>query len=132
MSLQTTNSPEKVTALYGRPHPLHSITGSEISRASAIITDLVSKDDTARGTQSKLRFKNISQHEPPKALLLPYLDAEAAGVPIDQRPFVPRLVDVIWTTDNERNVVESTVSMDSNTVVGQTKAAQGQHSSLDR
>lgn len=116
----------------GRSHPLHSVTAQEISRASAIIKDFVRKDDAARGIESKLRFKNISQHEPPKALLLPYLDAEAAGVPVDQRPFVPRLVDVIWTTDNERNVIESTVSMDSNTVVGQTKAAHGQHSSLDR
>ncbi|GAB7352695.1 hypothetical protein MBLNU459_g3054t1 [Dothideomycetes sp. NU459] len=104
----------------------------EIGRASAIVKEFVLKNDTLRDVPNKLRFKNISQHEPPKALLLPYLDAEAAGVPVNQRPFVPRLIDVIWTTDNERNVTESTISLDSNTVVAESKAAYGQHSSLDR
>ncbi|KAL1297654.1 hypothetical protein AAFC00_006209 [Neodothiora populina] len=115
-----------------RPHPLHSITASEVSAASAIVRELVQQSDKANGTQSKLRFKNISQHEPPKSILLPYLDAEASGIPVDQRPFVPRCVDVVWAINNERDIYETTVSLDAKTVVSQSKALPGQHSSLDR
>jgi primary-amine oxidase len=113
-----------------RAHPLHSITGSEILKASAIIRKLV--EDSNIASSSTLRFKNVSQHEPPKALLLPYLNAEALGVPPSQRPFVPRCADVVWTIHNEREVYETTVSLDTRTVVSQSKALPGQHSSLDR
>lgn len=131
MSTQTT-IPSSATLAAVRPHPLHSITDAEITSASSIIRKVVEETDTANGTQSKLRFKNISQHEPPKSLLLPYLDAEAAGVPAKQRPFMPRCVDVIWTINNERDIFESTVSLDSGTIVSQSKTLPGQHSSLDR
>lgn len=115
-----------------RPHPLRSITDAEIKQASAIVKKAVQETELGKTTNSKLRFKNISQHEPPKAILLPYLDAEAAGVPASQRPFVPRCVDVIWAINNERDVFDFTVSLDSNTVVAQSRTLPGQHSSLDR
>jgi primary-amine oxidase len=113
-------------------HPLHIITDDEISRASAIVTRLVQGQDKANGTKTHIHFKNISLHEPPKALLLPYLDAEAAGRLFSERPFVPRCVDVIWSSENERKITESIVSMDSNTEVGRIHAAYGQHGSIDR
>lgn len=135
MSAQTYQSSNIVPAtaiITARPHPLHSINGPEIIKASAIVRKIVEDNDAANGTETKLRFKNISQHEPPKALLLPYLNAAAAGVPASQRPFVPRCVDVVWATNNERDVYETTVSLDTSTVVSQSKALPGQHSSLDR
>ena len=113
-------------------HPLHIITDDEVSRASAIVTKLVQEQDKADGTKTHIRFKNISLHEPPKALLLPYLDAEAAGKPLPERPFVPRCVDVIWSSENERKITESIVSMDSNAEVGRMHAAYGQHGPIDR
>lgn len=131
MSNQTSIPSSAISAAV-RPHPLHSITDAEITGASAIVRKVVQEIDATNGTQSKLRFKNISQHEPPKSLLLPYLDAEAAEVPTEQRPFVPRCVDVIWTINNERDIFESTVSLDSGTIVSQSKTLPGQHSSLDR
>lgn len=124
--------PSSATSAAVRPHPLHSITDAEIINASAIVRKVVEEADATNGTQSKLRFKNISQHEPPKSLLLPYLDAEALGVSAKQRPFVPRCVDVIWTINNERDIFESTISLDSGTIVSQSKTLPGQHSSLDR
>lgn len=129
---QSSNIVPTAATTTARPHPLLSITGPEITKASAIIRKIVEDTDAANGTETKLRFKNISQHEPPKALLLPYLNAEAAGVPANQRPFVPRCVDVVWATNNERDVYETTVSLDTSTVVSQSKALPGQHSSLDR
>ena len=126
------NQIQDSVSLAARPHPLHSITSTEIAKAAALLKSILSKRDAVEGITSKLRFKNISIQEPPKALLLPYLDAEAAGVPIDQRPFVPRCVAVVWSSNNERNVVESVVSLDAGCEVDQTRATYGQHSSIDR
>lgn len=132
MSMQTVSAPTRVTSTVIRQHPLHSITAAEIKHASAIISKLVQKDDEKNATQSKLRFKSISQSEPPKALLLSYLDAEARGVPTSERTFVPRYVDLIWSIDNDRNVFDTTVSLDTGTVVSQSRTLPGQHGSLDR
>ena len=125
-------SGEQRAVTFTQPHPLHIITDDEISRASAIVTRLVKEQDKADGTKTHIRFKNISLHEPPKALLLPYLDAEAAGRPPSERPFVPRCVGVIWSPENERKITESIVSMDSNTEVGRIHTAYGQHGPIDR
>ena len=105
------------------------ISDDEISRATTILLAILSKD----GTSTKaLRFKNISLHEAPKALLLPYLDAEAARVPAHKRPFVPRCVDLIWSTHNESTVKESTISLDTGVEVSRTGPKRGQHGSYDR
>ncbi|ORY59986.1 copper amine oxidase 1 [Pseudomassariella vexata] len=115
-----------------RPHPLQLISADEVTKASAIVRSIAEKQGVAIGTKSGLRFKNISLHDPPKALLLPYLDAEAAGVPAADRPFVPRLILAIWSYDRESRVVESVVSLDSGTEVAQSQTAKGQHGSIDR
>lgn len=112
-----------------RPHPLHSITASEISHAAWILTKIL-KDKN--GPEFRFRFKNISISEPPKALLLPYLNAEAAGTPPQLRPYVPRCVDLVWTYDNERNLCESKVSLETQEEVRRVVALPGQHSPLDR
>lgn len=83
-------------------------------------------------SSSDIRFKNISLHEPPKKFLLPYLDAEAAGVPLSQRPYVPRCLEVIWSAENERIARESVISLDAGIEVFRLKPAAGQHSSFDR
>lgn len=111
-----------------RCHPLQLLSDTEISAASDALRKLVhSQHPTA-----SVHFKNISLHDPPKALLLPHLDAEAAGTPFDQRPYVPRCVDITWTIDSDRNVTESTVSLDTSTVVGETRTGRGQYGPNDR
>lgn len=112
-----------------RSHPLHPITAPEITQAASALKAIVRE---RHGESFAFRFKNISIHEPAKALLLPYLDAEAAGIPLKQRPFVPRCVDVVWSSDNERTVRQSTISLDTLTEIGRIEAEKGQHSSLDR
>lgn len=115
-------------SLLSRPHPLHSISDKELERAVKILLRIVSERDPA----IQVHFKNVSGHEPPKHLLRSYLDAEAAGIPNYKRPFVPRLVDIVWSTDNERTITESLISLDSNTEVGQIHPPNGFHASIDR
>lgn len=115
-----------------RGHPLRLLQDDEIKAASAILRRSIEKADQSRGTTTKVHFKNVSLHDPPKALLLPHLDAEASGVASEQRPYVPRCVDIIWSSDNQRNVVESTISLDTGTVVNEIHAGKGQHGPNDR
>ncbi|KAJ3546099.1 hypothetical protein NM208_g2167 [Fusarium decemcellulare] len=112
-----------------RPHPLHAISADEISRASDILKAIL-KEKNGDGFQ--FRFKNISIHEPPKALLLPYLDLEASGKPASERPYVPRCVDIVWTARNERDLHQTTVNLDTKSEASHITAKAGQHSSLDR
>ncbi|KAJ9144700.1 Amine oxidase [Pleurostoma richardsiae] len=111
-----------------RPHPLALLTDAELQAASALVKELVATQEPGL----KIRFKNISLAEPPKSLLLPYLDAEAAGVSQSARPFVPRCVSCIWSADNERRVTESVVDLQTGLEVKRDSIAKGQHGSNDR
>jgi primary-amine oxidase len=113
-------------------HPLRFLTDGEIRSASSVLLHQIQEDGASTERQAKVHFKNISLHEPKKQFLFPYLEAEAKGVPPEQRPYVPRCVDIIWSSDNGRNVAESTVSLDSMTVVGQSHTRKGQHGPNDR
>lgn len=116
--------------IYG--HPLRLLKDSEIRLASSILIDHIRSLDEKSGSQTHLHFKNISLHDPPKALLLPYLDAEASGISSEQRPYVPRCVDIVWQTEAGRNVTESTISLDSRSVISESHAGKGQHGPNDR
>lgn len=65
-------------------HPLSSLTASEITRASALIRALYPPG-------IDLHFKAVTLEEPPKAQLVPYLEAEYQGrrLPsLDRKAFV--------------------------------------------
>lgn len=118
--------------IYSLRHPLIPLDGQEIARASAIVRNILRGQAEILET---LRFKNISLHEPPKALLLPYLNAEKEGVPVHARPFVPRCAAVVWTAQNEQILCETIVSLDSGTEApaGTTRVERGKgYASLDR
>lgn len=116
-----------------RPHPLHFIKPSEIEKAAQVISRTVQARKNANASDSyPIIFKSISLHEPSKAILLPYLDAESEGVPVAQRPFVPRLATVVYSLENDRELFESVVSLDTGIEVVLTQAAKGQHSPFDR
>ncbi|KAJ5972721.1 Copper amine oxidase N2-terminal [Penicillium vulpinum] len=105
-----------------RRHPLQNITASEIRRAA----DIVRRSIKSRGNLTSIRFKYIMFHEPPKALLMPYLDAESDGIPVESRPFVPRLVAVLYADESGREGFESIVSLDTDTEVDVIKLLAGQ------
>lgn len=111
-------------------HPLQLLDDNEIRAATSILTRYLFNNHDSKN--SKLHFKNISLHDPPKALLLPYLDAEAAELPHAQRGYVPRCVDITWSIQHGRKVTESTVSLDAKTVIAEVHAAKGQQGPNDR
>lgn len=111
-----------------RPHPLAILTDKELSAASVIVKKIVA----AQEPSLNIRFKSISLAEPPKSLLLPYLDAEAAGLSAESLPYVPRCVSCIWSADNERRVTESVVDLATGIEVNRWQAEKGQHGSNDR
>lgn len=108
-------------------HPLRILQADEIREATRILVDSLEGIDP-----SSVHFKNISLHDPPKALLLPHLDAEASGVPLHQRPYVPRCVDIIWSTNGGKQVTESVVSLDAKTIIAKSHPKPGQHGPNDR
>ena len=113
-----------------RVHPLIGLSAVEITRAGSILSKKIQHDSD--NANKSIRFKHISLQEPPKALLLPYLDAESVGVNVDQRPFVPRCAQIWYTEPNGTQLQESCVSLDTGTVVSTLAAKKGQHAPLDR
>lgn len=112
-------------------HPLQNITASEIVQASKIALRYL-REKEKLNPSANVRFKNISLNEPPKALLLPYLEAEAAGVPEHQRPYIPRCIELVYAFYNEQEFGQMVVNLDTNTEVHYNPAMKGQHSSMDR
>ncbi|KAI9740772.1 MAG: hypothetical protein M1818_004737 [Claussenomyces sp. TS43310] len=113
-----------------RQHPLLNIKASEIAKASKIALRCIRKWRNEPALE--VRFKNVSLNEPPKALLLPYLDAEAAGVQISERAYIPRCVELVYAFDNEQSFGQIVVSLDTESEVEFKQADKGQHSSMDR
>ena len=65
-------------------HPLCPLSAAEISRASELV-------QSKWPAKTSLQFKTVTLEEPPKSILVPYLDAEhnAAPLPsIDRKAFI--------------------------------------------
>ncbi|KFY29838.1 hypothetical protein V494_08442 [Pseudogymnoascus sp. VKM F-4513 (FW-928)] len=110
-----------------RRHPLRNINDCEIRQA----VQIVRRSASEKNSLLTIVFKQVKLQEPPKALLMPYLDAESDGVPFESRPLVPRLVSVLYTDKSGKNEFESIVSLDSNAEVDVAKLLAGQHAPLD-
>ena len=113
-------------------HPLELLRQDEIRAASSILVRQIQESDKGSGQRTQIHFKNISLHDPPKSLLLPHLNAEAAGVTYSQRPYVPRCIDITWNAVGDRKVTESTVSLDARTVIAETHNKKCQYGPNDR
>ncbi|KAH8695338.1 copper amine oxidase [Talaromyces proteolyticus] len=110
-------------------HPLTGLSSAEIKRAAAILQNIYHKND---GVLEKLRFQHITLQEPPKELLMLYLDAECAGVEASERPFVPRLAEITYREPDGPTYMKTVVSLDTDTEVSTIRSQQGQHGGLDR
>lgn len=128
-TMATTIESASVAPTVASCHPLQLLNDKEIRTASSILRKHVQK---SHGEHTKVHFKNVSLHDPPKALLLPYLDAEAAGVSHAKRGYVPRCVDIVWSIENGRKVAESVISLDAQTVIAEEHMARGQHGHNDK
>jgi primary-amine oxidase len=113
-----------------RVHPLIGLSAAEITRAGSTLSKCLQQQ--ADNLQKSIRFKHITLEEPPKALLLPYLDAESTGVAVAERPFVPRCAQLSYTEPNGTHLQEAVVSLDTETLVSNIEANKGQHAPLER
>jgi hypothetical protein len=119
-----------LTVKLARIHPLRGLTADEIQHAGAILTKIQkAKSGDASRT---VRFQHITLSEPPKALLMPYLDAENSLVEPSNRPWVPRCAKITWSQVHDRRDCESIVSLDTESEVAHIDAKVTQHNGLDR
>ena len=75
MSAESVSSLPVRSATQTATHPLAPLSGDEIKAASAII-------QSAWPQGTNLHFKAVTLEEPPKAEVVPYLDAEHSGAPL--------------------------------------------------
>lgn len=113
-----------------RVHPLRDLSPEEIKHAAVILRKI--QQAKAGGVAPEFRFQHITLSEPPKALLLPYLDAESSGVKESDRPWVPRCAKITWSMVRERKDCETTISLDTESEVAHIDAKAAQHNGLDR
>jgi primary-amine oxidase len=118
------------TTIYPRVHPLIGLSSVEIRGAALVLSKSIQDEDNS--VTKAFRFRHITLFEPPKALLLPYLDAESAGVAVEQRPFVPRCAQISFTEPDGSHLREACISLDTETVVSTLAAKKGSHAHLDR
>jgi len=112
-----------------RTHPLHALSEEEMLKAADIVRALVKEKFEGK---EKGRFKHTTLLEPPKSLLLPYLDSENDDAPASARPFVPRCAQVLYTFPGKPGFTESIVSLDTGTEVKSTLSKPGDHAGFDR
>lgn len=82
------------------PHPLSQLSPLEFTQARDIIIKL-------HGPEASIFFRAIFAHEPNKAGLIPYLEAEHAGTLTESSPRPPRCAAIeydIVTRDAHENV----------------------------
>ena len=113
-----------------RVHPLKGLTADEIKRAGEILVKI--QKTKSKDAVRAVRFQHITLSEPPKALLMPYLDAENSRVEHSKRPWVPRCAKITWSHVLERQDCETIVSLDTESEVAHINARITQHNGLDR
>jgi len=91
----TSNGVNGIKKAKAPTHPLGPLTGDEITRSSRLVAQ-----SWPQGTQ--FRFKSIKLREPPKAELIPYLEAERAGKEVSA---IDRLSDVVYYIKNTVSIL---------------------------
>ena len=100
------------------PHPLSQLSEAEFRAARDTIIELHGKDST-------LFFRSILAHEPKKADLIPYLEAEHAGTLDESVPRPPRqaLIEYDVVTPTEHEYIRSVVNVETGHVVSKDSAS---------
>ncbi|KAK7700571.1 hypothetical protein SLS57_012052 [Botryosphaeria dothidea] len=101
MSTESVSSLPVRSATQTATHPLAPLSGDEIKAASAII-----QSSWPNGTN--LHFKAVTLEEPPKAEVIPYLDAEHSGAP---RPSIRRKAFINYYIRNTNKYHEAIVDL---------------------
>ncbi|KAF2088583.1 hypothetical protein K490DRAFT_64632 [Saccharata proteae CBS 121410] len=120
MSVEIATSPAALPAKQTPVHPLAPLTADEITAAATIIKAVWPEN-------TNLHYKVITLEEPPKAQVLPYLDAEHSGSPL---PRISRKAFINYYIRNTNKYHEaivdlSTGNVDRNVLLGANVHANG-------
>lgn len=102
------------------PHPLDQLSPEEAKKALKVL-----KDATDGKT---LHIKTLQAEEPPKHLMIKYLDAEAAGSPISPPP---RIVYVVFMVVADRHASQIWIDLNRSTVIKQEAIPVGKQPMID-
>lgn len=102
-------------------HPLDPLNADEISAAVAALR-------AAYPPESPIHFKAVTLDEPPKALLVPYLEAEHKGSPL---PIVPRTAYVLYLLQNTHKTFEAIVDLGTGKLVSNAEIPADCHAAAD-
>ena len=105
-----------------RVHPLDPLTPDEITSAAAILRSSYLAD-------SPIHFKAVTLDEPPKQLVLRFLDAEHNGS--ITLPNVPRTAYVLYVMLNTRKTFEAIVDLMAQKVVSNSQIPSDCHAAAD-
>jgi primary-amine oxidase len=102
-------------------HPLDPLSPSEITKASEVLHNSYPAD-------SPIHFKAVTLDEPPKAFVIPYLEAEHAGRPL---PIVPRTAYVLYNLLNTHKTFEAIVDLTTGKLVSNAQIPEDCHAAAD-
>jgi primary-amine oxidase len=101
--------------------PLDPVTAEELEIALNIIKDAY-KD-------IPLHFKAAGPEEPPKNLMVQYLEAEHAGL---ERPTIPRSIFLMWYIKQTPRLFEAIVDVTTRTIIHHNELPRDFHGPCDR
>jgi len=102
-------------------HPFDPLSPTEITRATSILHRSYPVD-------TPIHFKAIALNEPPKALVLPYLDAEHRGSPL---PIVPRTAYALYVLLNTSKAFEAIIDLGTGKLASNAEIPYECHAAAD-
>ncbi|EKG22565.1 Copper amine oxidase [Macrophomina phaseolina MS6] len=121
MSTELVSSLPVRSATQAAVHPLAPLSGDEIKAASAII-------QSAWPHGTNLHFKAVTLEEPPKAQVVPYLDAEHSGAPL---PSIPRKAFINYYIRNTNKYHEAIIDLTAGRVERNVRLGANVHANGD-
>ena len=102
------------------PHPLDPATSEELSIASDVIR---------QAYDVPLHFKAAGLEEPPKKLMVDYLEAEHAGLPL---PMISRCIFLMWYIKHTPRLFEAIVDVQHRRIIHHKELPRDFHGPCDR
>ncbi|KAF2101556.1 hypothetical protein NA57DRAFT_34414 [Rhizodiscina lignyota] len=115
------SAPAIRTVKYTAKHALEPLNAEEITGAANLVKSVWP-------SQTDIHFKVVTLHEPPKADVIPYLEAEHSGRPL---PFIARKVFVNYYIRNTNRFHEAIVNLSNGTVERNVRLGANVHANGD-
>lgn len=104
-----------------RHHPLDQLTVQELQTC----VDIIVKQHKGK----KLHIKSVNMEEPPKSLVVPYLQAEKSKLPL---PHIPRIGYALYYVMDDKRAEELWIDLDENKIIKYNTLPKGVHPPMDQ